>query len=167
VGERRPRRPHRCGLRPGSLNELPDTASSDRSGHRPGPRVRCTCRKHVSHRGLRNRRSRFHRRWRQFHRWGFVVVFAHSLRARCDPGSRREFSRVIKPGGTLLVGFFEGPAVDKFAHAVTPTYRWPVDRSARSWNAPASTFSNRVCGELQASALKRRSALDAKMLADG
>ncbi len=39
----------------------------------------------------------------------------------------REFSRVIKPGGTLLVGFFEGPAVEKFAHAITPAYRWPVD----------------------------------------
>ncbi|WEO76884.1 class I SAM-dependent methyltransferase [Cryobacterium sp. SO2] len=39
----------------------------------------------------------------------------------------REFSRVLKPGGALLVGFFEGPAVEKFAHAVTPAYRWPVD----------------------------------------
>lgn len=39
----------------------------------------------------------------------------------------REFGRVITPGGTLLVGFFEGPAVEQFAHAVTPAYRWPVD----------------------------------------
>jgi SAM-dependent methyltransferase len=39
----------------------------------------------------------------------------------------REFSRVLKPGGTLLVGFFEGPVVELFAHAVTPAYRWPVD----------------------------------------
>ena len=38
-----------------------------------------------------------------------------------------EFGRVLKPGGVLLVGFFEGPAVEKFAHAVTPAYRWPVD----------------------------------------
>jgi SAM-dependent methyltransferase len=38
-----------------------------------------------------------------------------------------EFSRVLKPGGTLLVGFFEGPVVEEFAHAVTPAYRWPVD----------------------------------------
>lgn len=38
-----------------------------------------------------------------------------------------EFGRVLKPGGTLLVGFFEGPAVEKFAHAVTTAYRWPVD----------------------------------------
>lgn len=39
----------------------------------------------------------------------------------------REFRRVIRPGGTLLVGFFEGAAVERFAHAVTPAYRWPVE----------------------------------------
>lgn len=39
----------------------------------------------------------------------------------------REFARVLSPGGTLLIGFFEGPAVEEFAHAVTPAYRWPVD----------------------------------------
>lgn len=38
----------------------------------------------------------------------------------------QEFSRVLKPGGALLIGFFEGPLVDKFAHGVTPAYRWPV-----------------------------------------
>lgn len=38
-----------------------------------------------------------------------------------------EFSRALKPGGMLLIGFFEGPMVEKFAHAVTPAYRWPVD----------------------------------------
>jgi hypothetical protein len=39
----------------------------------------------------------------------------------------REFSRVLEPGGALLVGFFEGTAVEQFAHAVTPAYRWSVD----------------------------------------
>jgi ubiquinone/menaquinone biosynthesis C-methylase UbiE len=37
-----------------------------------------------------------------------------------------EFARVIRPGGGLLVGFFEGPAVETFDHAVTTAYRWPV-----------------------------------------
>ncbi len=37
-----------------------------------------------------------------------------------------EFSRVIRPGGGLLVGFFEGPTVETFDHAVTTAYRWPV-----------------------------------------
>lgn len=37
-----------------------------------------------------------------------------------------EFARVIRPGGGLLVGFFEGPTVGMFDHAVTTAYRWPV-----------------------------------------
>ncbi|MFF1632333.1 class I SAM-dependent methyltransferase [Leifsonia sp. NPDC058248] len=39
----------------------------------------------------------------------------------------REFNRALRPGGTLLIGFFEGPVVEEFAHAVAPAYRWPVD----------------------------------------
>ena len=38
-----------------------------------------------------------------------------------------EFSRCIKPGGSLLLGLFEGPAVERFPHAVTPAYFWPVE----------------------------------------
>lgn len=38
-----------------------------------------------------------------------------------------EFSRILKSGGTLLVGFFEGPTVEAFNHAVAPAYRWPVN----------------------------------------
>lgn len=38
-----------------------------------------------------------------------------------------EFDRALKPGGTLLIGFFEGPNVEEFPHAVLPAYRWPVD----------------------------------------
>ncbi|WP_207390355.1 class I SAM-dependent methyltransferase [Rhodococcus sp. ABRD24] len=37
-----------------------------------------------------------------------------------------EFARVIRPGGGLLVGFFEGRAVEPFDHAATTAYRWPV-----------------------------------------
>ncbi|TQC48040.1 class I SAM-dependent methyltransferase [Rhodococcus sp. WS4] len=37
-----------------------------------------------------------------------------------------EFARVIRPGGGLLVGFFEGTTVGTFDHAVTTAYRWPV-----------------------------------------
>ncbi|TCN52772.1 methyltransferase family protein [Rhodococcus sp. SMB37] len=42
-----------------------------------------------------------------------------------------EFARVIRPGGGLLVGFFEGPAVEPFDHAVTTAYRWSVDELGR------------------------------------
>ncbi len=38
-----------------------------------------------------------------------------------------EFNRALRSDGTLLIGFFEGPVVEKFAHAVAPAYRWSVD----------------------------------------
>jgi len=37
-----------------------------------------------------------------------------------------EFARVIRPGGGLLVGFFTGPTLEAFEHAVTTAYRWPA-----------------------------------------
>ena len=37
-----------------------------------------------------------------------------------------EIARVLRPGGLLLTGFFEGSAVEAFDHAVTTAYRWPV-----------------------------------------
>lgn len=37
-----------------------------------------------------------------------------------------EFSRVLSPGGTLLIGFFHGHVIEKFDHAVVPAYQWPV-----------------------------------------
>jgi SAM-dependent methyltransferase len=53
-----------------------------------------------------------------------------------------EFARCIKPGGSLLLGFFEGPAIEKFPHAVTPAYFWPVEElSARLLNAGFTVVS--------------------------
>ncbi|MFZ2512800.1 MAG: class I SAM-dependent methyltransferase [Gordonia sp. (in: high G+C Gram-positive bacteria)] len=37
-----------------------------------------------------------------------------------------EFARAIRPGGGVLVGFFEGGSVEAFGHAVTTGYRWSV-----------------------------------------
>ncbi|QDY76552.1 class I SAM-dependent DNA methyltransferase [Streptomyces qinzhouensis] len=44
-----------------------------------------------------------------------------------------EFRRVLAPGGTLLLAFFEseGDPVTVFDHRVTPAYRWPIDELAR------------------------------------
>ncbi len=36
----------------------------------------------------------------------------------------QEFARVLRPGGGLLVGFFVGPRVKAFDHAVVTAYRW-------------------------------------------
>ncbi|MGR0160547.1 class I SAM-dependent methyltransferase [Paenarthrobacter nitroguajacolicus] len=53
-----------------------------------------------------------------------------------------EFARCIKPGGGLLLGFFEGPAIEQFPHAVTPAYFWPVEElSARLQKAGFTVIS--------------------------
>lgn len=41
-----------------------------------------------------------------------------------------EFARVLRPGGRILVGFFEWPRLEMFPHAVVTAYRWPVKELA-------------------------------------
>lgn len=44
------------------------------------------------------------------------------------PAALAEFRRVLRaPTGRLLIGFFEGPTVECFDHAVVTACRWPVD----------------------------------------
>lgn len=38
-----------------------------------------------------------------------------------------EFARCLAPGGTLLLGFFEGSKLEVFDHVVAPAYFWPVE----------------------------------------
>ena len=38
-----------------------------------------------------------------------------------------EFARCLRPGGTLLLGFFEGPRIEPFDHAVVTAYFWRID----------------------------------------
>ena len=48
-----------------------------------------------------------------------------------DPGSiqlaLREFARVLRPGGGLLLGFFIGPEVKPFDHTVATAYWWSAE----------------------------------------
>lgn len=46
------------------------------------------------------------------------------------PAIFTEFARVVTPGGSLLVGFFEGEPREQFAHAVAPAYFWSTDALA-------------------------------------
>jgi len=47
------------------------------------------------------------------------------------PGVLTECARVIEPGGGLLLGFFTGPEIEAFDHAVTTAHFWPVDTLER------------------------------------
>lgn len=40
------------------------------------------------------------------------------------PAALAEFARALAPGGSILIGFFEGTARESFAHAVAPAYYW-------------------------------------------
>lgn len=42
-----------------------------------------------------------------------------------------ECARVLVPGGSLLVGFFEGAVLESFDHAVTPAWFWPIPELTR------------------------------------
>jgi SAM-dependent methyltransferase len=49
-----------------------------------------------------------------------------------------EFARVLRPGGHLLIAFFEaaGEPLTRYDHTVTPAYRWPLaDLSALATDA--------------------------------
>lgn len=42
------------------------------------------------------------------------------------PAVFAELARVIAPGGTLLIGFFDGPDEEPFPHGVTTAYFWSI-----------------------------------------
>jgi len=42
------------------------------------------------------------------------------------PAILEEFARGLRRDGTLLLGFFEGPRLEPFDHAVVTAYFWPV-----------------------------------------
>lgn len=43
------------------------------------------------------------------------------------PAVLEEFARAVAPGGSLLIGFFDGPPRQPFAHAVTEAYFWSAE----------------------------------------
>ncbi|MGN0101999.1 MAG: class I SAM-dependent methyltransferase [Dietzia sp.] len=58
------------------------------------------------------------------------ILAWYSLIHHDPPALRRalaEMARALRPDGELLLGFFHGPHVERFDHAVTPAYRWPVE----------------------------------------
>ncbi|MGO2750736.1 MAG: class I SAM-dependent methyltransferase [Pseudoclavibacter sp.] len=48
------------------------------------------------------------------------------LEPSCMPVALAELARCIRPGGGLLLGFFEGGSIAPFEHKVTTAYTWPI-----------------------------------------
>jgi SAM-dependent methyltransferase len=52
-----------------------------------------------------------------------------------DPGRvpvvLEKFARSLEPGGSLLLGLFEGARLEQFPHVVTAAYFWPVEEMTR------------------------------------
>ncbi|TCJ00892.1 class I SAM-dependent methyltransferase [Aeromicrobium sp. IC_218] len=46
------------------------------------------------------------------------------------PAALAAVARALRPGGSVLLGFFTGTVVEPFDHAVTTAHRWPVDALA-------------------------------------
>ena len=46
-----------------------------------------------------------------------------------------EFARVLRPGGLLAIGYFEGAVREAFDHAITTAYRWPASELEQALEA--------------------------------
>lgn len=54
------------------------------------------------------------------------------------------FRRALNPGGTLVVGFFDGAEIAPFDHRVTTAYFWPIDEFARRLSDAGFTVVDRT-----------------------
>lgn len=55
------------------------------------------------------------------------------------PAVITELHRAVRPGGGLLLGFFIGPRIAPFDHAVTTAYAWPLEEMTRLLGAAGFT----------------------------
>lgn len=60
---------------------------------------------------------------------GGVLAWYSLIHAEPDKISAalEEFARCIRPGGGLALGFFTGPTLEPFKHAIAAAYNWPLD----------------------------------------
>lgn len=69
------------------------------------------------------------------------------------PDVLAEFARVVAPGGSILIGYFEGEARAPFAHAVAEAYFWSADVLAEmladaGFTVVSRNRRERVAGEI-------------------
>lgn len=56
------------------------------------------------------------------------------------PSALDEFARCIAPGGSLLLGFFDGASIESFPHRVVTAYFWPPSTMAERIEAAGFTI---------------------------
>nr|WP_201470312.1 class I SAM-dependent methyltransferase [Microbacterium hydrocarbonoxydans] len=71
------------------------------------------------------------------------------------PGILEEFARVLSPGGSILIGFFDGEPREPFAHAVAPAWFWSAEALSgllhdSGFEVMSSETRGREAGEISA-----------------
>lgn len=61
-------------------------------------------------------------------RWGGILAWYSLIHLPPTemPGALARIHAALRPGGTVLLGFFDGERIEPFDHAVTTAHRWPV-----------------------------------------
>lgn len=78
------------------------------------------------HLHLRFDRGSFHDLPYEGASFGGILAWYSLIHTHPDdvPAVLAEFTRVLTPGGSLFLGYFDGPPREQFAHAVASAYFW-------------------------------------------
>jgi SAM-dependent methyltransferase len=65
--------------------------------------------------------------------WGGILAWYSLIHLSPGelPGVLAQVHGALRPCGSLLLGFFDGPQQEVFAHAVTPAQFWPAEQMAQ------------------------------------
>ena len=65
--------------------------------------------------------------------WGGILAWYSLIHLEPGevPGALTQLHGALRPGGSLLVGFFDGHRQESFAHAVAPAQYWPTEKMTR------------------------------------
>ncbi|WP_298040999.1 class I SAM-dependent methyltransferase [uncultured Microbacterium sp.] len=91
--------------------------------------------------------------------FGGVLAWYSLIHARPEELTEMvdELIRVLRPGGSILIGYFDGPPHESFAHAVAPAYFWSAESLSQlladaGAEVVRSERRERVAGELSSRA---------------